>query len=272
MNMNFLMKILESYKNINNVTENNIYRKYIYIFPNRYNKKNSYDHLYDEPCAKRNASNTGLSKYEIIIYKYMAYLYYFIMYYFTILANSDFQRFIIRKILDIGFQLRSLQEQGNVMNSRLDTILRNLQISSSHWTEGETNMQDVMNNFPIDNIEDLRTFEKLLIENQINRQKLIKELSRIGGNDIKRIIFNLLRALISDKLACLFNYIGKKKQIFYDLEIRKYSVSVVRVHFMNATEQIIAEPIKSWLRHANERFQKKIKDNTDRPATSSSTA
>lgn len=107
-----------------------------------------------------------------------------------------------------------------------------------------------MNNFPIDNMEDLQTFEKSLIENQINRQKLvsavkigincvcvrarayfyvyfyiflqIKELSRIGGNDIRRIVFNLLRTLISDKLACMFNYIGgKKKQIFYDLEIRK---------------------------------------------------
>lgn len=50
----------------------------------------------------------------------------------------------------------------------------------------------------------------------------MKELSRIGGNDIKRMVFNILRTLISDKLACMFNYIGgKKKRIFYDLEIRK---------------------------------------------------
>ncbi|KAM0729431.1 hypothetical protein ACS0PU_003308 [Formica fusca] len=122
-------------------------------------------------------------------------------------------------------------------------------------------------------MEDLQTFEKSLIENQINRQKLIKELSRIGDNDIRRIVFNLLRTLISDKLACMFNYIGgKKKQIFYDLEIRKVIFSVVRVHFSNATEQIIAEPIKSWLRHANERYQKKTKDNTDRHATTNGTA
>lgn len=181
---------------------------------------------------------------------YFILFYNVLIYYFIILASSDFQRFIIRKIIDIGFQLRSLQEQGNVMNSRLDTILQNLQISPSHGTEGETIEQHVMNNFPIDNMEDLQTFEKSLIENQINRQKLvsavkigincvcvcarayfyvyfyiflqIKELSRIGGNDIRRIIFNLLRTLLSDKLACMFNYIGgKKKQIFYDLEIQK---------------------------------------------------
>ncbi|XP_019883735.1 uncharacterized protein LOC105253460 [Camponotus floridanus] len=125
-----------------------------------------------------------------------------------------------------------------------------------------------MNKFPIENIEDLQNFEKSLIEGQINRQKLIKELSRIGGNDIKRIAFNLLRTVMSDKLACMFSYIGgKKKRILYDLELRKVIFSVVRVHFPNATEHIIAEPIKSWLRHANERYQKKTKDNTDRHTT-----
>lgn len=38
-----------------------------------------------------------------------------------------------------------------------------------------------------------------------------------------------------------------------------FYIGVVRVHFTNATEQVIAEPIKSWLRHANERYQKKTK-------------
>lgn len=54
----------------------------------------------------------------------------------------------------------------------------------------------------------------------------ITELSRIGGSDIKKMIFNLLRTLMSDKLACMFNYIGgKKKRMFYDLELRKIILS-----------------------------------------------
>lgn len=38
-----------------------------------------------------------------------------------------------------------------------------------------------------------------------------------------------------------------------------FLVDVVRTHFADATEHVIAEPIKSWLRHANERYQKKAK-------------
>lgn len=61
----------------------------------------------------------------------------------------------MRKLIDIGFELRSLQEKGNTIHSRLDTILQNLQISPSHGTESEAMEQHVMNNFPIENIEDL---------------------------------------------------------------------------------------------------------------------
>lgn len=83
------------------------------------------------------------------------------------------QRYIIRKILDIGYQLNSLTEQGNIINNKLDTIIQNLQISSSHGIESETLEQDIMNKFPIENIEDLQNFEKSLIAGQINRQKLV---------------------------------------------------------------------------------------------------
>jgi len=95
------------------------------------------------------------------------------LYYFIILASHDLQRYIIRKILDIGYQLNSLTEQGNIINNKLDTIIQNLQISSSHGIESEILEQDIMNKFPIENIEDLQNFEKSLIAGQINRQKLV---------------------------------------------------------------------------------------------------
>lgn len=63
----------------------------------------------------------------------------------------------------------------------------------------------------------------------------IKELSRIGGNDIKRIVFNLLRTLMSDKLACMFNYIGgKKNEYFLICNYGKlYSVSIIILSLLN---------------------------------------
>lgn len=43
----------------------------------------------------------------------------------------------------------------------------------------------------------------------------------MGGHDIKGMTFNLLRKLITDKVACAFSYVGgKKKKSFYNLQLR----------------------------------------------------
>lgn len=104
-----------------------------------------------------------------------------ILFHFIIVARSNFERYVIRKLSDIGFQLSSLQEQGKVLNSRLHTILQYLQTSVSHGIEDETAEQDIMNNFPFETMEDLNAFEKLLIENQINRKRLVST-AKIGIN------------------------------------------------------------------------------------------
>ncbi|XP_025266538.1 uncharacterized protein LOC105249811 isoform X2 [Camponotus floridanus] len=177
-------------------------------------------------------------------------------------SNSDFQRYIIRKLTDIGFKLSSIEEQERLLNNRIDIMLRKLEkcFSCEEILDKQIAEESLMDNFPIDNIEDLEKFEKSLKDNIINRKELIKQLSSIGGNNIKGITFNLLRVLMSDKLASTFSYVGgKKKRIFYDLQLRKIIFNVVRLRFAEATEYCISEPIKSWLRHANERYLKKNK-------------
>ncbi|XP_029164885.1 uncharacterized protein LOC114936032 isoform X3 [Nylanderia fulva] len=88
--------------------------------------------------------------------------------------------------------------------------------------------------FPVETLEKLQELEQLLINDKINRKALMKQLARIGGTDIKSITFNILRRIMSDSVG-----------------------SAVRIYFPEATEQNISQPIKSWLRHANERSNKK---------------
>lgn len=177
-------------------------------------------------------------------------------------SNSEFQRYVIRKLIDITFTISSIDKQQKHLNDKLNTVNIILQrietFYSNEKIQDKETEESLMDNFPISNIEDLQQFEKLLIEGTINRKELIKQLLRIGGNDIKGVTYNLLRKLISDKLASEFSYIGaKKKRVFYDLELRKIIFNVVQIQFAQATECNIADPIKSWLRHAKERHLKK---------------
>lgn len=94
------------------------------------------------------------------------------------MKNSDFQRFVIRKLIDIGFKLSSLEEQDKMLNSKIDIMIHKLNKCFSHEEilEKEIAEQSIMDNFPIDNIEDLEKFEKSLIDNTINRKELVNAL------------------------------------------------------------------------------------------------
>ncbi|XP_036150647.1 uncharacterized protein LOC118648440 [Monomorium pharaonis] len=127
-------------------------------------------------------------------------------------SRSDFDRYIIRKLTDIGFKISAFEEQERLLINKFDIMLEKIEKYFLHEEIAEKDIaeQCFMDNFPIDNIEDLEKLEKSLIENT-NRKELIKQLSRIGGNSIKGVTFNLLRRLMSDKLASTFSYVGEKK-------------------------------------------------------------
>lgn len=168
------------------------------------------------------------------------------------MCNSEFQRYVIRKLTDIGFKVSSFEEQVKVLHEKVDSILYQFNTFPHRRSEErEIEPNNIMDRFPIDNLEDLQVLETSLTNDGIFRRNLvstlrkikimdyteirrylyrfyilvfwqIKELSRIGGNNIKAMTFNLLRKLMSDKVACLFSYVGgKKKRIFYDLQLRK---------------------------------------------------
>jgi len=115
-----------------------------------------------------------------LLFYFISYfiLFYLILYYsifFIFLANSDVQRYIIRKLTDIGFKISSIEEQEILLNNKLDIILRKLEkyFSREEIIEKEIAEQCLMDNFPIDNIEDLEKLEKSFIDDTANRKELV---------------------------------------------------------------------------------------------------
>lgn len=79
---------------------------------------------------------------------------------------------------DIGFKLSSLEEQERLLNNRIDIMLRKLEKCFSYEEILDKQMaeESLMDNFPIDNIEDLEKFEKSLKDNIISRKELVNTL------------------------------------------------------------------------------------------------
>lgn len=82
---------------------------------------------------------------------------------------------MIRKLTDIGFKISSLDEQQKLFNNKLNTILQRIETFYSNEKTQQKEIEDhLMKNFPLDSIEDLEQFEKLLIEGSINQELVSK--------------------------------------------------------------------------------------------------
>lgn len=78
---------------------------------------------------------------------------------------------MIRKLTDIGFKISSLDEQQKLFNNKLNTMLQRIETFYTNEKTQQKEIEDhLMKNFPIDSIEDLEHFEKLLIEGSINQE------------------------------------------------------------------------------------------------------
>ncbi|XP_015378646.1 PREDICTED: uncharacterized protein LOC107172864 [Diuraphis noxia] len=65
-------------------------------------------------------------------------------------------------------------------------------------------------NIPLDNIIDLEIFEDKISDNKEFRNKLVNELSYIGGKHVKAMVKRVMGKLFKDELLKDFSYTGKK--------------------------------------------------------------
>lgn len=77
--------------------------------------------------------------------------------------------------------MSSIEEQERLLNNRFDIMLQKLDKCFSHEEilEKEIAEQCLMDNFPIDNIEDLEKFEKSLIDGTIKRKQLVSIIKNL---------------------------------------------------------------------------------------------
>ncbi|XP_077256672.1 uncharacterized protein LOC143894350 [Temnothorax americanus] len=124
---------------------------------------------------------------------------------------------------------------------------------------------DTTKDFPLKNQTELDTLEDKLQNDEGYRNELIKQLCRARSGNMRTFCIRLMRRIFSNELATKYSWLGtKKKEIFSTLHICKVIMSVIRKSHSDVSDDQIAAPIKIWLAHAPERFNRqKINNNQE---------
>lgn len=144
-----------------------------------------------------------------------------------------------------------------VQNEQILNILNKGDINARNNIS--THLPPLPVNLPLQSIEDIQQLEEFLV-NKEQFNLLQSYLASMGGNNITTRTNRILRNLLTDNIASSYSFFGRKKQDFHSLRLTNLIISSVKLGIPQSTDQEVEDVIKSWLKHAPERYRKKGKN------------
>ncbi|XP_071579489.1 uncharacterized protein [Temnothorax nylanderi] len=172
--------------------------------------------------------------------------------------DENFKKYIITKIITFESAIDDIKKIKKSVKLIADKL-------SIDIIDKKKENMDTTKDFPLKNQTELDTLEDKLQSDEGYRNELIKQLCRARSGNMRTFCIRLMRLIFSNELATKYSWLGtKKKEIFSTLHICKVIMSVIRNSHSDVSDDQIAAPIKIWLAHAPERFNRqKINNNQE---------
>lgn len=189
--------------------------------------------------------------------------------------NSQFEietEKLKKTVTRLVVKINSMQDQIFEMDNKLDKIM-NLVVSNNKCASMDIDEQ-IQDDFelPIKIENKLIDTEILLKEDFRFYTRMVNKLKIVGGTDTNSVIRNILKTLMTDNLATMFSFAGKrKKKSFQDTlpTFMKIIIEVGRYHKNSVTNEDIYSIISKWLVQATLRKTRSdIKHSTSAVITS----
>ncbi|XP_016657972.1 uncharacterized protein LOC107883083 [Acyrthosiphon pisum] len=176
-----------------------------------------------------NTANINISEFADQVLSKMDY-FYKRMYNFMAFSNTEFQN------------LTQGQEE----------IKKLINTANMITTEHSDDFEPYGYCWPISSFEELEEIENKLCDRDF-KNKLISQLSRIGGKTAKEVIKKIMATIFSDAILNQYSYTGfKGKKPFNSLMVNRVIFETVRKdkRFFNITDNEIEQYLKQWISQA----------------------
>ncbi|XP_044747941.1 longitudinals lacking protein, isoforms A/B/D/L isoform X5 [Coccinella septempunctata] len=159
--------------------------------------------------------------------------------------SQDFQKIVLQSLSKIAATLKRNSTKLDEINHRI--------LSSSNELVPPENLPQ---NFPMNTLELFQSFERLLWEDADVWHYMVKRLAALGGSGGESLTRRILKFLITDEVASLFNWKGRDKMPFEKLKVTELVVAAVRVNYATEMNELkICNTVKDWLKFAKVRMR-----------------
>ncbi|RZF37145.1 hypothetical protein LSTR_LSTR015335 [Laodelphax striatellus] len=172
---------------------------------------------------------------------------------------------VLRAVSGLNFKLAAIvTTQENILEriERIEMSLKSTSDTDHHSKDDVEQLNEAENIrklFPVDSDDRLAALESRLEDNAF-KIRIVKEFSKIGGKDIKSIVYNLMPHMLTNAYASLFSWYGAKgKRVFSALSVANIIQEVVRCRIKDAANTEIEQPVRKWLSKAKEKLERKRK-------------
>ncbi|CAH0555033.1 unnamed protein product [Brassicogethes aeneus] len=155
------------------------------------------------------------------------------------------------------YLLNNLDTKVEELTVTLNIIKRNMPRQEKKQA---VSLPEIYSNFPLQTAEKLDELEKFL-QIEDNMVNFVNYLASVGGDTSYEIIKRCMSRTLSNQVAMSYNWEGiRNKKNFQVLRMCKALQEAVLKNLHNPTEKQTEKDIKTWLKHAKERFEKSQKN------------
>ncbi|XP_022189198.2 uncharacterized protein LOC111047696 [Nilaparvata lugens] len=168
---------------------------------------------------------------------------------------------ILRAIAGVKYTLATMQANQEEIKERIEKMEQRFLNNENEQILGDGEDENVSSLLPIKCDEDFNAVDDNL-SNVLFKRKLVTELKKIGGSEMKNVVYNVLPKIFTNEVAEKYSWFGAKgKRALACSNFSGLIKDVVRCHFKDATDTNIEIPIKKWLSKAKERLQRDARKN-----------
>ncbi|GAB1859742.1 DUF4806 domain-containing protein [Camponotus japonicus] len=172
-------------------------------------------------------------------------------------SSDTFEKRVLRELHILNLKVDDISETVNAL-LKATADEKSPQKSFTY----NNNVPDIIQSFPV-NEDSLARLEDWLMNSGENKTILAKNLSRIGGCNVKEVVRRIMYHVFTNEVGMAYSWEGaKKKKTFKNLAVASSILSAVRFNkkTQEATDSEIICFIKAWLVRSKDRFNNNNKN------------